>query len=151
VARKLTAELLTAVADATERGASAREIAAAVGISERSVVVARAKLREQGRLPAYAPPSSAWEAARAVAATVEAEPAPAAAVERLRTAEVKDALLASVLRASRDGSWRASTWLLQQLWPDEFGTRVPAPPTEAPNGIDPETGLPDVRYLRVVK
>jgi hypothetical protein len=151
VARKLTAELLAAVAEATERGVSARAIAAAAGVSERTVVAARSQLREQGRLPAYAPPSSAWTAARAVASAVEEEPAPSPLADRLRSPEVKQALLGSVLRASHSGSWRASVWLLEKLHPDEFGTRVSAPPAEAPNGIDPETGEVSIAHLRVVK
>jgi hypothetical protein len=75
--RKLTAELLAAVAEATERGGSARQIAAAVGVSERSVVAAWAQLRERGRRPTRRrlarrrtarPPEPDWrQAARAPA------------------------------------------------------------------------------------
>jgi hypothetical protein len=150
MARKLTDALLATVAEATERGGSAREIATAAGVSERTVVAARAQLREQGRLPAYAPPSSAWEAARTVASTVEHEPEAAPPTDRLRSPEVKQALLGSVVRASQGGSWRASVWLLERLFPDEFGTASAAKPEE-PNGLDPDTGEPSIAHLRLVQ
>jgi FixJ family two-component response regulator len=52
MARKLTANVLAVVKEATDQGLSARQIAARVGISGRSVAT-RSRLREQGRLPAY--------------------------------------------------------------------------------------------------
>jgi hypothetical protein len=83
----------------------------------------------------------------------EPRPVPADLLERLRDAE--PGIVGSIVRAAQGGDWRAAAWIAERVWPERWGAPARAgrhgPAADPLNGVDPATGLPDARYLRVVK
>jgi hypothetical protein len=94
----LTDELLQRIAALRAAGRSVDEIATLTAVSPRTIKRGMAVVKEK----------------RIMALVDEAEGRDWA------TPQVHDGLVASIVRASTE-SWHAAAWLLERLWPAEFG------------------------------